>query len=125
MDYILNVVRMVDYDQAKEFTFGDETSLEQNLAISFLNPEDYKRINLKTNINLKIFNENGEIIVKVEKKEEIPRGMIQMPVSIWSNQLTTVKDGEIIYKNIRVNIETSTNPISRFHDLIKKIKGSY
>lgn len=116
---------MVDYDQAKEFTFGDETSLEQNLAISFLNPEDYKRINLKTNINLKIFNENGEIIVKVEKKEEIPRGMIQMPVSIWSNQLTTVKDGEIIYKNIRVNIETSTNPISRFHDLIKKIKGSY
>lgn len=120
---MLNIVRMVDNDQAKEFTFGDENTLEQNLAIAFLNPEDYNKLELKTNDNLKIFNENGDIIVKVEKEEDIPLGMVQMPVSIWSNQLTTVKDNEIIYKNLKVKIQPTTNPISRFNDLINKIKG--
>lgn len=123
MEYTLNIVRMVDNDQAKEFTFGDENTLEQNLAIAFLNPEDYNKLNLKTNINLKIFNESGEIIVKVEKEEDIPHGMVQMPVSIWSNQLTAVRDNEIIYKNLKVRIEPTTSPISRFNELLNKIKG--
>jgi formylmethanofuran dehydrogenase subunit D len=123
VEYTLNIVRMVDNDQAKEFTFGDENTLEQNLAIAFLNPEDYNKLNLKTNINLKIFNESGEIIVKVEKEEDIPHGMVQMPVSIWSNQLTAVRDNEIIYKNLKVRIEPTTSPISRFNELLNKIKG--
>ena len=114
---------MIDKDQAKEFAFGDEKTLEQNLALAFLNPEDYKKLNLTANNNLKIYNQSGEIIVKVEKEENIPHGMVQMPVSIWSNQLTTIKDNEILYKNIKVKIEPTINPISGFNDLIKKIKG--
>jgi formylmethanofuran dehydrogenase subunit D len=123
MDYILNIVRMIDFDQAKEFSFGDQNSLEKKLAISFLNPQDFDRLNISSGKNIKISNENGEIIVKVEKDEDVPQGMIQMPVSIWSNQLSSTKNGKIIYKNLKVNIEPTTALISKFEDLIKKIKG--
>ena len=35
---ILNTVRMVDHDQAKEHMFGDEQSLMDNLALAIINP---------------------------------------------------------------------------------------
>ena len=46
MDLILNTSRRVDNDQVKEFGLGNEQSLKEKLAVSFINPSDYKSLNL-------------------------------------------------------------------------------
>jgi len=42
MEMVVNTVRMVDYDQAKEYSEGDNTTLSEKLAIGLINPEDFK-----------------------------------------------------------------------------------
>ena len=123
MEFILNTVRKIDYDQTKEFTFGDKQSLEQNLAIAFLNPKDVSELKLPKETNINIANEVGSIVVKVIEDENIPEGTILLPVSIWANQLTQVRDNEIFYKNIKVYIETTDEPYTKYKDIINKIKG--
>lgn len=124
MDFILNTARMVDNDQAKEFTFGNEITLEQKLAIAFLNAKDFEKLNLKPNLNLKISNQYGEITVKAILNENVPQGTVLMPVSIWSNQLVSVVNKEINYKNIKVNLEPTNNSIIKFKEILNRIKGN-
>lgn len=122
MEMILNTVRMVDHDQAREYAFGDEKSLMDNLAVGILNPEDFKKLNLTSNLNLKISSEFGEVIVKNKQDENIPQGIILMPVSIWANQLTGITGKELIYKNILVKVEPTRDSILSIQDLISFIK---
>jgi formylmethanofuran dehydrogenase subunit D len=122
MEMILNTVRMVDHDQAREHAFGDEKSLMDNLAVGILNPEDFKKLSLTSSLNLKISSEYGEVIVKNKQDENIPQGIIIMPVSIWANQLTGITGKEIIYKNILVKVEPTRDSILTIQDLISFIK---
>jgi formylmethanofuran dehydrogenase subunit D len=85
MEFLLNTIRKIDNDQVKEYTFGTEQSLEENLAICFINPKDFDKLNLVSSLHLKISNKEKHIIVKVEKDENVPEGTVTMPVSIWSN----------------------------------------
>lgn len=123
MKMLLNTVRMVDYDQAREHTFGDEKSLKENLAIGIINPEDFKKLNLTPSLHLKLSNEFGEVIVNVKENKDISQGIIIMPVSIWANQLTGVIGNEIIYKNIVVNVESTRDSVLSFKELILSIKN--
>ena len=95
MELILNTVRKVDNDQTKEFAFGDTKSLEENLAIAFLNPTNMKKLNLKNEECLNITNDVGSIVVKALEDEDVPEGSILLPVSIWANQLTKVEGNEL------------------------------
>ncbi len=122
MKLLLNTVRMVDYDQSREHAFEDISSLEENLALGLLNPGDFKNLNLTSNAHLNISNENGKVIVNVKEEENVPEGILLMPVSIWANQLTSIQNDEIIYKNIEINVESTNEPISAFKDLIQSIK---
>jgi len=124
MEFLLNSVRMVDNDQAREFSIGTESSLNEKLAIAFINPKDYEKLNLELDNNLKIMNEMGEIIVKVKNDDNVPQGTVLMPVSIWSNQLTTTTNNEINYKNIKVTLEATNENTLGFKELIQRIKGS-
>jgi len=124
MEFILNTARMVDNDQAKEFIFGNEITLEQKLAIAFLNAKDFEKLKLKPNLNLKISNQNGEITVKALIDEDVPQRTVLMPVSIWSNQLVSIVNEEINYKNIKVNLESTSNSIIKFKELLNRIKGN-
>ena len=90
MDFLLNTMRKIDNDQVKEHSFGNKQSLEENLAISFINPKDFDKLNLVSSLHLKISNNQRNIIVKIEKDDNVPEGTITMPVSIWSNQLTEI-----------------------------------
>lgn len=123
MEMLLNTIRMVDHDQAREHALGDEKSLGQNLPIAMLNPKDFEQLNLTPSLHIKIANKNGEIIVGIEKDENVPQSTILMPVSIWANQLTSFESNELIYKNIIVNVEATRDPITSFDQIINSIKS--
>ncbi len=121
MEFILNSVRRIDNDQAKELAFGTKQSLEEKVAVGFINPKDFEKLNLVSSLHLKMSNKGKYVIVRVEKDENIPEGTIAMPVSIWSNQLSVVQNDEILYKNIVVNVEATRDPITKFEDIIQKL----
>ncbi len=120
MEFILNSIRRIDNDQVKEYTFGTEQSLEEKLAICFINPKDFEKLNLVSSLHLKISNKEKHVIVKVEKDDDVPDGTVLMPVSIWSNRLSVVQNNEILYKNIVVNMEATREPIMKFKEIIQE-----
>jgi len=122
MELKLNTVRLFEHDEAREFTFTDIEEMEENLAIAFINPEDFEEMYLVPSLKLHISNENGEIIVKFEQDESVPKGTILMPVGIWANQLTSVEGGEIHAKYIKVDVEGSRDPPTKLKELIERIK---
>ncbi len=124
MELLVNSVRMVDYDQAREYSTGDYSTLRDNLAIGIINPEDFKKLNLTPSLNIKLANQFGNVILKVKQDKNVPEGMILMPVSIWANQITGVENNEIIFKNIKVKVEATRDKALEFKDLIKSIKGN-
>jgi formylmethanofuran dehydrogenase subunit D len=121
MKFILNTVRKIDNDQTKEHAFGTEQSLEENLAVCFINPKDFNKLNLVPSLHLKIANREKEIIVKVEKDDNVHIGTVIMPVSMWSNQLTEVQGKEILYKNIGVDVEATRDPFTNFKEIMEKL----
>lgn len=122
MQMILNTVRMVDHDQAREHTVGDEQSLMDNLAIALINPEDFKKLNLTPSLNILISSKHGNVKLKTKQDKDVPQNTILIPVSIWANQLTGTEGNEVIYKNISVEVEPTRDPILSFKALISLIK---
>lgn len=122
MNFILNTVRRMESDQAKEFSLGDKKSLVEKLAIAFMNPKDYEKVNPNNKPNLKISSNYGQIVVKILVDEDLPNGTVLMPISIWSNQITGVENSELIYKNIQVSVEVTEEEVKDFNSLINKIK---
>jgi len=121
LEFILNSIRRINNDQVKEHAFGTEQSLEEKLAICFINSKDFEKLNLVSSLYLKISNKENQIIVKVEKDDDVPDGMILMPVSIWSNRLSVVQNNELLYKNIVVNVEATREPIMKFKEIIQEL----
>ncbi|MHA1915167.1 MAG: molybdopterin dinucleotide binding domain-containing protein [Promethearchaeota archaeon] len=121
MDLVLNTVRMVDHDQVKEYSCGDDSSLKENLAICILNPEDVKKLNLTPSLNLKLTTKYGEVVVKIKEKKDIPPGTVLMPVSIWANLITGISNGQLVFKNIKVNAETVRDDVLDIKDLLNKL----
>ena len=121
MEFILNSIRRIDNDQVKEYTFGTEESLEEKLAICFINPKDFEKLNLVSSLHLKISNKEKHVIVKVEKDDDVPDGTVLMPVSIWSNRLSVIQKDELLYKNIVVNMEATREPIMKFKEIIQEL----
>ncbi len=121
IEMIVNTVRIMDYDQAKEYSFGDDNSLTEHLAIGLLNPEDFKDLNLTANANLKISNKYGSVIIKPIQDKNVPLGIINMPVSIWANQITGLENSEIVYKNLSVNVEVTTDSVKNVKSLLNII----
>lgn len=118
---MLNSIRRIDNDQVKEHAFGTEQSLEEKLAICFINPKDFEKLNLVSSLHLKISNNEKHVIVKVEKDDDVPDGTVLMPVSIWSNRLSVVQNNELLYKNIVVNMEATREPIMKFKEIIQEL----
>jgi len=122
MEMLINTVRMIDYDQAKEYSEGDNNSLREKLAIGFLNPEDFNNFNLTPKSNLKIISNFGSVIIKALQDKNIPLGIINMPVSIWANQITGIENDELVYKNLKVNVEVTQDSVLGIKELLNVIK---
>ena len=122
MNMIINTVRKIDHDQAKEHAYGDDKTLKENVALALINPENLKELNSKSNSNVKISSQFGSIILRVQDDENVPKGMVYIPVSIWANQLTGIDNDQLIFKNIKANVEPCNEPVLDFKELILKIK---
>ena len=122
MNMLVNTVRMMDYDQAKEYSEGDDNTLKEKLALGFLNPEDFKNLNLNPGLNLKLISNFGSVIIKALQDKNVPLGTINMPVSIWANQITGIENNELIYKNIKVKVETTKDLVLNLRELLNSIK---
>jgi formylmethanofuran dehydrogenase subunit D len=122
MEMLVNTVRMVDYDQLKEYALGDDNSLKENLAIGIVNPEDFKKLNLTASLNLKLSNEYGSVVIKIKQSEDVPVGTILMPISIWANQITGTIDNQILFKNIKVKTETTRDDILDLKSILSNLK---
>jgi len=120
MEFLLNSMRKIDNDQVKEHAFGTEQSLEEKLAICFINPKDFEKLNLVSSLHLKISNKERYVVVKVEKDDNIPEGMVLMPVSIWSNRLSIVQNKGLLYKNIVVSVEATRDPPTKFKEIMEE-----
>ncbi|MFW9929513.1 MAG: molybdopterin dinucleotide binding domain-containing protein [Candidatus Thorarchaeota archaeon] len=123
MQLILNTVRKIDNDQTRELAFGDKSSLEEQLAIAYLNPKKVRELQLPKTNHIKITNEAGSIIVKALEDENVPDDSILLPISIWANQVTRVMNDDLAFKNITVNVDSTDEPITKFEDIITKIKS--
>ena len=124
MEMIINTVRKIDHDQAKEHAFGDNKTLKENVALALINPENLKELNSKSNSNVKISSQFGSVILRAKDDENVPKGMVYIPVSIWANKLTGIENDQLIYKNLNANVESCTEPVLEFKELILKIKPS-
>ena len=122
MKMILNTVRKIDHDQINEYLFGDNRSLQENLAIAFLNPNDYNYLELSSSSNLKVTSEFGSVILKPIEQDKVPKTTIYIPISIWVNQITGIIENEVIYKNLKVDVEKSGDSIESFEEIINNIK---
>ena len=122
MTFILNTVRRMENDQAKEFSLGNEETLLGKLAIAFMNPKDFKKINPSNKSNIEVSSKFGKTTVKVEMDDDVPEGTILMPISVWSNQITGIVNSELIYKNIEVNVEVTDAQVNDLNSIIQKIK---
>ena len=122
MKLSLSTSRKLDNDQAHEQAFGDNKSLKENLALAYFNPLDIKKLNIKSDKNVRISNDTGSVIVKCKVDEKLPQGMVVMPVSIWANQITFTLNDDLMYKNIIVQIEPTEEKVLEYDDLIQKFK---
>ncbi len=122
MEMILNTVRKIDHDQVKEFFFGDDRSLQENLAIGFLNPKDFSRLSLSSSSNIKVKSKFGFVILKPVEQDKVPQSTIYIPISIWVNQITGILNNEAIYKNIKVDVEKTEDPIKSIEEIMNDIK---
>ncbi|MHA1641562.1 MAG: molybdopterin dinucleotide binding domain-containing protein [Promethearchaeota archaeon] len=122
MGFILNTIRDLSHDQLREFALGDDLSLFENVAIAFFNPDDFKRLRLSENSNVKLSTKYGEIVVKCKASETIPPNTITMPVSIWANQITGTENATLIYKNISVFVEKTNESVLTLDQILNKLK---
>ncbi|MFW9973212.1 MAG: molybdopterin dinucleotide binding domain-containing protein [Candidatus Odinarchaeota archaeon] len=122
MDMLVNTIRMVDNDQVKEYSDGDNETLTEKLAIGLINPEDFKNLNIPQGSNLKLINNFGSVVIKPLQDKNVPLGTINMPVSIWANQITGIENNELIFKNIKVNVEATGELILGIGQIINSIR---
>ncbi len=123
MKMIVNTVRMVDYDQVREYAFGDNNSLKEKLAIGLINQEDFSKLKINSRLNIKLSNNYGNVVIKPIQDNNTPIGTIIMPVSIWANQITGIENNELIYKNLGVSVETTSDLVLEMQALLSLIKG--
>ena len=120
MKMIINTVRKIDHDQAKEHAFGDDDTLKDNVALALINPDNFKELNIKANV--KVSSQFGSVILQCKEDKDVPKGMIYIPVSIWANQLTGIENEQLVYKNIKGNVEPTNESVLDFKELITKIR---
>ena len=96
--------------------------IKEKLGIGLMNPEDFSKLNLRSNLNLRLTSSFGNVVIKPVEDKNVPLGMIIVPVSIWANQITGIENNEPIYKNIGVKVEVTSDSVLGLNELLKLIR---
>jgi formylmethanofuran dehydrogenase subunit D len=107
MNFILNTGRTIWQGQAIEA--GKDLEMYVNAAaICQMNQEQMEVLGVKVGNNIKVTSEFGDVIVKVVRaKEELPEGMIYIPMGPWANRVirpNTDSTATPSFKNVPVDI---------------------
>ncbi|MFW9820407.1 MAG: hypothetical protein ACFFE5_12420, partial [Candidatus Thorarchaeota archaeon] len=63
-----------------------------------------------------------KVIIRPEEDKNVPVGVINIPVSIWANQISGVVNDEPVYKNISVEVEVTNDSVLGINELLNLIK---
>ena len=107
MRFILNTGRTIWQGQAIEA--GKDLEMYVNAAaICQMNKEQMEALGVKEGNNIEVTSEFGDVIVKVVMaKEELPEGMIYIPLGPWANRVirpNTDSTATPSFKNVPVDI---------------------
>jgi len=107
MNFILNTGRTIWQGQAIEA--GKDLEMYVNAAaICQMNKEQMKALGVEEGSNIQVTSEFGDVIVKVVMaKEELPEGMIYIPLGPWANRVirpNTDSTATPSFKNVPVDI---------------------
>lgn len=122
MNFILNTGRTIWQGQAIEA--GKDLEMYVNAAaICQMNPEQMKELGVKEGNNIKVTSEYGDVIVKVVMaKEELPEGMIYIPMGPWANRVirpNTDSTATPSFKNVPVDIKPTDDLVLDMPTLMK------
>lgn len=122
MRVILNTGRTVWQGQAIEC--GKDLPMFVNAAaICNINKDVLDELGIKHGDNVKIVSEYGDVIVKaVEAKEELPKGMVYVPMGPWANRVirpNTDSTATPSFKNVPVELTPTEEPVLDMPTLMK------
>lgn len=122
MKVILNTGRTIWQGQAIES--GKDLPMFVNAAaICNINKDVMEELGIKSGDNVKIVSKYGDVIVKaVEAKEELPNGMVYVPMGPWANRVTrpnTDSTATPSFKNIPVDITPTEEAVLDMPTLMK------
>ncbi len=122
MRVILNTGRTVWQGQAIES--GKDLQMFINAAaICHINQDMMDELGIKDGDNVKIVSEYGDVIVKaVNTKEELPEGMVYVPMGPWANRVirpNTDSTATPSFKNVPVDLTPTEEPVLDMPTLMK------
>lgn len=122
MRVILNTGRTVWQGQAIES--GKDLQMFINAAaICHINQDMMDELGIKDGDNVEIVSEYGDVIVKaVNTKEELPDGMVYVPMGPWANRVirpNTDSTATPSFKNVPVDLNPTEEPVLDMPTLMK------
>ena len=97
---------------------------KERSAIAVMDSEDMKNMGVKEGDAIIAHNENGSVVVAVDKSSESHKGMIFMPDSFYSNILMS-PDADSIgmpdCKRVKANISKTDKSVASVKDLLEEI----
>lgn len=122
MNVILNTGRTLWQGQAIE-SGKDLKMYIDYAAICNMNSDQLETLGVKEGDNVEILSEYGDVVVKaVKAKEELPEGMIYVPMGPWANRVirpNTDSTATPSFKNIPVEIVATDKPVLDMPTLMK------
>jgi formylmethanofuran dehydrogenase subunit D len=93
-----------------------------------MHPEDFKRLGVWKNTNVKVTSSVGSVILKaVETREDLVPGLAHIPMGPWANRIVpayTYSTGEPCFKGFPVDVEVAANaPILSSINVLKDACG--
>lgn len=122
MEVILNTGRTIWQGQAIEAGKDLQMYIDY-AAICNLSQSQFDKLGIKEGDNVEIISEYGDVVLKaVKAKEELPEGMVYVPMGPWANRVVrpgTNSTAMPSYKNVPVEIFATDKPVLDMPTLMK------
>jgi Formylmethanofuran dehydrogenase subunit D len=122
MKFTLNTGRTIWQGQAIE-SGKDLKMYVDAAAICQMNVEQMEKMGVKEGENIKVVSDFGDVIVKVVMaKEELPEGMLYIPMGPWANRVirpNTDSTATPSFKNVPVDITPTEELVLDMPTLMK------